>query len=272
MPELPEVETTRRGLLPHTQHRTIVDIVVRQPRLRWPVPANLAVLAGGQTLVGLERRGKYLLFRLTRGTIIIHLGMSGSLRILDRAAPAGIHDHVDIVLDSGQCIRLRDPRRFGAVLWAGPDEPDHPLLASLGIEPLTQEFDGDCMYRLSRERKNSIKAVLMDSHHIVGIGNIYANEALFHAGIHPALAAGKLSRPRCHRLALAIRDTLDKAIAAGGSSLRDFVGSDGMPGYFQQQYFVYARADLACRVCGQPIRLLRQNQRATFYCPQCQKK
>ncbi|MHB1678636.1 MAG: bifunctional DNA-formamidopyrimidine glycosylase/DNA-(apurinic or apyrimidinic site) lyase [Sulfuriferula sp.] len=272
MPELPEVEITRRGLLPHAQHRQIVDIVIRHPRLRWPIPENLAALTHNQRILTLERRGKYLLLRLEHGTIIIHLGMSGSLRILDSTTPAGIHDHIDIVLNDQQCIRLRDPRRFGAVLWAQPDELSHPLIVSLGIEPLSEDFNGDCLYKLSRKRKNSIKAFLMDSHHIVGIGNIYANEALFHAGIHPALAAGALSRLRCTNLAAAIRETLNKAISAGGSSLRDFVGSDGMPGYFQQQYFVYGRADQICRRCGNTIRLLRQNQRATFYCPQCQKK
>lgn len=271
MPELPEVEITRRGLLPHAQHRRIVDIVIRQPRLRWPIPDNLAELARNQRILELERRGKYLLLRLERGTVIIHLGMSGSLRIIESHTPAGIHDHVDIVLDNDSGIRLRDPRRFGAVLWSEPGAV-HSLLAGLGIEPLSDEFGGDYLHTLIRNRQNSIKAFLMDSHHIVGIGNIYANESLFHAGIHPELAAGKLSRPRCAVLAQSIRDTLCKSIAAGGSSLRDFTGSDGSPGYFQQQYFVYGRAEQACRRCGSPVRLLRQNQRATFYCPQCQKK
>lgn len=272
MPELPEVETTRRGLLPHTQQRKITDIIVRNPRLRWPVPANLAALTRLQTITELTRRGKYLLIHLGNGTIIIHLGMSGSLRILDSSTPAGVHDHVDIVLDNRQCIRLRDPRRFGAVLWAEHDPLTHPLLANLGMEPLSDDFNGDFLYQKSRGRSSSVKAFIMDSHIIVGVGNIYANEALFHAGIHPLLAAGKISRPRYVRLAQAIHDTLSKAIIAGGSSLRDFVGSDGAPGYFQQQYFVYGRSGQNCRICGQLIQQLRQNQRTTFYCPQCQKK
>ena len=265
MPELPEVETTRRGLLPHVQHHEIIDIVIRNPRLRWPIADNLTALASGQVISGLDRRGKYLLMHLDHGAIIIHLGMSGSLRILDSSTPAGIHDHVDIVLDHQQSVRLRDPRRFGAVLWAAHEVLQHPLLADLGIEPLSDDFDGDCLYQLSRRRSIAIKSFLMDSHHIVGIGNIYANEALFHAGIHPSLAAGKLNRPRCASLAQAIRETLNKAIIAGGSSLRDFVGSDGTPGYFQQQYFVYGRTDQPCHRCSHPVRQLRQSQRATFY-------
>ncbi|OIQ64503.1 formamidopyrimidine-DNA glycosylase [mine drainage metagenome] len=272
MPELPEVETTLRGLLPHTLRRTIMNVSIRNPKLRWPIPSNLAELTRHQVIHALSRRGKYLLMHLDNGTVIIHLGMSGSLRILDSETPAGVHDHVDIVLDNQQCIRLRDPRRFGAVLWAKHDALAHPLLASLGMEPLSDGFNGDLLYRKSRGRSSSVKAFIMDSHMVVGVGNIYANEALFHAGIHPAQAAGKISRPRYARLAQAIRDTLSKAIIAGGSSLRDFVGSDGAAGYFQQQYAVYGRTGLDCRICGQPIQQLRQNQRSTFYCPHCQKK
>ncbi len=271
MPELPEVEITRRGLLPHARHRRIIGIVIRQPRLRWPIPGNLATLAHNQRILQLDRRGKYLLLQLERGTIIIHLGMSGSLRILENSEPAGLHDHIDIVLDNGSCIRLRDPRRFGAVLWSEPNEI-HGLLANLGIEPLTDEFDGEYLFRATRTRRNSIKAFLMDSRHIVGIGNIYANESLFHAGIHPGLIADKLSLRRSAALAQAIRETLNRSIAAGGSSLRDFTGSDGNPGYFQQHYFVYGRATQPCLRCGNPVRLQRQNQRSTFYCPHCQKK
>ena len=272
MPELPEVETTRRGLLPHTQHRRIVAVIVRNPRLRWPIPDNLAAVTQQQTISELSRRGKYLLIHLGNGTIIIHLGMSGSLRILDSHTPAGVHDHVDIVLDTQQCIRLRDPRRFGAVLWTAQDPLTHPLLANLGVEPLSDAFTGDLLHQKSRGRSSAIKSFIMDSHNVVGVGNIYANEALFHAGIHPALAAGKVSRLRYARLVQSIRDTLSKAIIAGGSSLRDFVGSDGAAGYFQQQYFVYGRTEQACRICAQPIRQLRQNQRTTFYCQHCQKK
>ena len=271
MPELPEVEITRLGLTPHLRDRFIANIVIRQPRLRWPIPENLIALAGNQRIRELKRRGKYLLLYLEKGAIIIHLGMSGSLRITDCSVPAGVHDHIDIILDNNACIRLRDPRRFGAVLWIGADAT-HPLLSNLGVEPLSDEFDGEYLHSRTRNRKNSIKAFLMDSHHVVGIGNIYANEALHHAGIHPLLAAGQVSRLRCAELVQTVRVTLQKAIAAGGSSLRDFVGSDGQPGYFQQQYYVYGRDGQSCRRCGSPILLLRQHQRATFYCPQCQRK
>lgn len=271
MPELPEVETTRRGLLPHTQHRTIVDVIVRNPQLRWPIPADLADVTRHQTITGISRRGKYLLIHMN-GTIIIHLGMSGSLRILDSNTPGGVHDHVDIVLDNQQCIRLRDPRRFGAVLWTAQDPLTHRLLASLGIEPLSDQFNGEFLYQAARGRSCAIKSFIMDSHIVVGVGNIYANESLFHAGIHPALAAGSISRARYVRLAQAIVETLSKSIIAGGSTLRDFVGSDGAAGYFQQQYFVYGRTTQACRVCTQLIEQLRQNQRTTFFCSFCQKK
>ena len=272
MPELPEVETTRRGLLPHVLGVTIINVIVRNPKLRWPVPDDLACLVQQQTIQALSRRGKYLLMTLANGTILVHLGMSGSLRILDSTTPAGVHDHIDIVLQNGQCIRLRDPRRFGAVLWAEGDALRHTLLTNLGVEPLTDDFNGNYLYVKSRGRSSAIKSFIMDSHHVVGVGNIYANEALFHAGIHPELAAGKVSRARYMRLAQSIRDTLEKAIVAGGSTLRDFVGSDGAAGYFQQQYFVYGRTDLTCRGCGLLIRHLRQNQRSTFYCAHCQKK
>jgi formamidopyrimidine-DNA glycosylase len=272
MPELPEVETTRRGLMPHVTGYTIKQVIVRNAKLRWPIPTTLDMLAQQQTIQNLSRRGKYILVHLNAGTIIIHLGMSGSLRILDSNTPAGVHDHIDIVLQNNFCIRMRDPRRFGAVLWAEDDPFNHPLLVNLGVEPLTDDFSGDYLYALSRHRRSAIKSFIMDSHHVVGVGNIYANEALFHAGIHPELAAGKISRARYAKLALAIRTTLEKAIIAGGSSLRDFVGSDGAAGYFQQQYFVYGRTDLTCHTCGQLIRHLRQNQRSTFYCVSCQKK
>jgi formamidopyrimidine-DNA glycosylase len=272
MPELPEVETTRRGLLPHVVGHTIQQIIVRNPKLRWPVPENLPQLAQLQTIQALSRRGKYLLIQLDSGTILVHLGMSGSLRILDSTTPAGVHDHIDIVLQNQQCIRLRDPRRFGAVLWAENNPLNHALLVNLGVEPLTDDFNGDYLYTKSRGRSSSIKSFIMDSHHVVGVGNIYANESLFHAGIHPELAAGKISRPRYARLVESIKNTLEKAITAGGSTLRDFVGSDGASGYFQQQYFVYGRTDLTCHQCGQLIRHLRQNQRSTFYCAYCQKK
>lgn len=270
MPELPEVETTCRGLAPYCIGRRIVTAVVRNTQLRWPVPADLAQQISDQTILNLARRAKYLLVTLQRGTLILHLGMSGSLRIMDSDSPAGVHDHVDLVLDNGSCIRLRDPRRFGAVLWTQSDVLRHPLLQSLGPEPLSNAFDDSYLYTRSRGRNVPIKAFLMDSHVVVGVGNIYANEALFHAGIRPSTPAGRLSRMRYARLAAAIRATLARAIEAGGSTLRDFVNSAGEAGYFQQQYMVYGRSGESCRVCTASIKHLRQGQRSTFYCPRCQ--
>ena len=271
MPELPEVETVMRGLRPHLEGRRLAGAVVREHRLRWPVPADLDARLRGQRAHTLERRGKYLLLELDRGQLILHLGMSGSLRILTRPAPPGPHDHVDLLLEGGACLRLRDPRRFGAVLLS--DTPGrHPLLRHLGLEPLDPAFDGDRLHALTRGRHTAIKQLLMDARLIVGIGNIYANEALFHAGIDPRLSAGRLSRPRCARLVTAIRATLERAIAAGGSTLRDFVDSAGRPGYFQQDYAVYGRAGEPCRRCGQTILSFRQGGRSSFACPVCQKR
>ncbi len=271
MPELPEVETVRRGLSPHLEGRTLRGAEVRERRLRWPVPEHLDALVAGRRIRSLARRGKYLLIRLDAGGLVCHLGMSGSLRLVDAEVPPEKHDHLDLLLEDGRVLRFRDPRRFGALLWS--DDPDrHPLLAELGVEPLSGDFDGGRLHALARGRSTRIKALLMDAHLVVGVGNIYANEALFHAGIDPRLAAGRLSRPRCDRLAAAVKDTLARAIAAGGSTLRDFVDGQGNPGYFQQTYYVYGRAGEACRLCGHPIRVLRQNGRATYLCPLCQKR
>lgn len=270
MPELPEVETTLRGLQRPLQGRRVVRVVVRNPALRWPVPQDLDALLRGREVRGLSRRAKYLLVQFDHGTLILHLGMSGRLCHLPGDVPPEKHDHFDLVLDNGALVRLRDPRRFGAVLWTAADPATHPLLARLGPEPLQEGFDGDWLYRQTRSRQAAIKLVLMDSQVVVGVGNIYASEALFRARISPRLAARRLSRARCERLAQEVRATLQDAIAAGGSSLRDFFGADGNPGYFQQQYFVYGRTGQPCRVCGTPVRNLRQGQRATFYCPVCQ--
>jgi formamidopyrimidine-DNA glycosylase len=270
VPELPEVEITRRGLAPHLVGRRVETVVVRNRNLRWPIARNLGVRISGCTVRTVERRGKYLLIGCGSGWLILHLGMSGSLRVLPRATPAGKHDHFDLVLDSGLIVRLTDPRRFGAVLWEARDPNLHPLLAGLAPEPLGVAFDASWLHAHTRGRSAAIKTVLMDSHTVVGVGNIYASESLFRAGIHPKTAAGKVSRERCGRLVQAIRDTLNAAIDAGGSTLRDFVGSDGNPGYFQQNCYAYGRSGEPCRVCGQTIRLLRQAQRATFYCPRCQ--
>ncbi len=270
MPELPEVETTRRGLEPHLVGATVADVVIRHPQLRWPVPADLPRLLRGRSILALRRRAKYLLLEFEHGALILHLGMSGSLRILSAKTPAGKHDHFDLILANGTLMRLRDPRRFGAVLWHEGDVHNHPLLAFLGPEPLGCDFDASHLYRSTRNRSISIKQCIMDNHVVVGVGNIYANEALFRAGIKPGLAAGRLGRARCARLVDEIRATLEEAIAQGGSTLRDFVDASGQPGYFQQHYWVYGRAGEPCRRCGMPIRQIKQGQRSSFYCPHCQ--
>lgn len=269
MPELPEVETTRRGLLP-LLGQVVSSATVRNAALRWPVPENLSSLLAGHGVRDLQRRAKYILMRFEHGTLLLHLGMSGRLCLLERVEPEGKHDHVDIAFENGMVLRLRDPRRFGAVLWVAGDPLQHPLLIALGPEPLDAGFDGACLYRETRSRSAPIKTAIMDAHLVVGVGNIYAGESLFRARINPKTPAGKLSRPRCERLAEEIKATLQEALNAGGSSLRDFFGADGNPGYFQQQYFVYGRTGAPCRVCGSAIKTLRQGQRSTFYCPVCQ--
>ncbi|VVD82802.1 formamidopyrimidine-DNA glycosylase [Pandoraea eparura] len=276
MPELPEVEVTRRGIAPHVAGERVARVDVRNASLRWPVPDGLDTLLRGETLVGVTRRGKYLLLEYAPGWLLVHLGMTGTLRVLPepQALPsAGVHDHIDLVFE--RCaLRYRDPRRFGAVLFhprSAGDVLAHPLLASLGVEPLTDDFDGERLYAGTRGRTVAIKQALLAGSIVVGVGNIYASESLFRAGISPRLPAGKLSRPRAEKLAQAIKDVLAAAIEKGGSTLRDFVGSDGNRGYFQQEYFVYDRAGQPCRVCGTPIRQIVQGQRSTFFCPHCQK-
>src|SRR5487761_2624424 len=268
MPELPEVETTRRGLKTHLVGATIVDAVIRNRSLRWPIP-DLPIQ--GRTILSLTRRAKYLLADCGNGTLILHLGMSGSLRILPSDTPAALHDHFDLILNNGKLMRLRDPRRFGAVLWHTGDINTHPLLASLGPEPLEENFGARYLHQALRGRSIAIKQAIMDNHLVVGVGNIYANESLFRSSIKPQLAAGKLSRTRCEKLVIEIRATLTAAIAKGGSTLRDFVHSDGSSGYFQQEYFVYGRAGEPCRHCGAKILQIKQGQRSSFYCGVCQK-
>jgi formamidopyrimidine-DNA glycosylase len=269
MPELPEVEVTRRGLAPHLVGRTIATIAVREPRLRWPVPQAVRTLAG-RTVRAIRRRGKYLLIDCGDGHLIVHLGMSGSLRLVAPAAPPGTHDHVDFSVGE-RWLRLRDPRRFGALLWTERPPESHPLVRRLGIEPLSRALDARRLHALTRAHRTSIKQFLLDGRRIVGIGNIYASESLFLAAIRPQTSARRLSLARCARLVAAIKTTLRAAIRAGGASLRDFVGGDGAPGYFQLRARVYGREGERCRRCGARIRRIVQGQRATFYCPGCQK-
>ncbi len=271
MPELPEIETIRLGLEPHLQGQRIRTAIVRNRRLRWPVPRKLSELVAGRRIERLERRSKYLLVDCGGAWLIFHLGMSGSLRVVPADTPPGTHDHVDLVLESGNALRLHDPRRFGALLWE-PGEPSrHKLLRGLAPEPLGNAFNADWLFERTRGRKAPIKNLVMDSRLVCGVGNIYANESLFRAGIHPARAAGRISQPRYARLVDAIRTTLRAAIQAGGSSLRDFVHADGSPGSFQQQYLVYGRAGEGCARCGNTIRTVRIGQRSAFYCPSCQR-
>lgn len=275
MPELPEVEIVRRGLESRVRGLTVRAVRVREPRLRWPVPETLGRHLAGAALQGVHRRGKYLLLDFGHGTLLVHLGMSGNFRFLHEGAgeAPGRHDHVDLEFEHGT-LRYRDPRRFGAMLWhASAQGPvlAHPLLASLGAEPLSDAFDGALLHRATRSRSGAIKSVLLAGDVVVGVGNIYASESLFRAGIRPTTAAQRIALPRCERLAAAIRETLNEAIERGGSTLRDFVSSDGAAGCYQTASLVYGRAGEPCRVCGTPVRLMRQQQRSTFWCPRCQR-
>ncbi len=274
MPELPEVETTRRGIAPYITGHRIAGVVIRNPKLRWPIPAHICKTLPGLKVHHVTRRAKYLLINCGEGTLILHLGMSGSLRLITAKQPATQpekHDHFDLLLDDGAIMRLKDPRRFGAVLWQTGDVMRHPLLINLGLEPLTAEFNEKFLYDKTRGVRVSIKSLLMNSQVVVGVGNIYANEALFRAGINPKIAAGRIGMNRYKRLVLAVKEILMRAIEAGGSSLRDFVNSDGKPGYFQQQYWVYGRTGEPCRQCGGVIKQIKQAQRSSFYCPKCQR-
>jgi len=270
MPELPEVETTLRGIAPHMEGQVIAEVAVRNASLRWPVPAAVAH-AEGQKVVACRRRAKYLLVELERGGLLMHLGMSGSLRVCNADDTPRTHDHVDLVLDSGRCIRFNDPRRFGALLWWDRDPEAHALLRDLGPEPLSDAFSGEHLWRLSRGRRGAVKNFIMDGHVVVGVGNIYASEALFMSGIHPARAAGRVSRARYEALAAAIRDVLAHAIRRGGTTLRDFVDPDSNPGYFAQELLVYEREGNPCLQCGAAIRRRVIGQRSSYFCPKCQR-
>lgn len=271
MPELPEVETTRLGLLP-LLGQSVSNVVIRNPSLRWPIPSFLPALLSQQTLNTLSRRAKYILLHFDSGALLLHLGMSGRIRLLSQDEPPKKHDHFDISFTNGQVLRLHDPRRFGAVLWAGTEPESHMLLSKLGPEPLDDGFTGQYLYQHLRTRSIAIKSAIMDAHLVVGVGNIYASESLFRARIHPQISAKTLSLNDCNRLAAEIKATLQEALAAGGSSLRDFFGTDGKPGYFQQEYFVYGRTHQPCKVCKQPIQSVRLAQRSTFFCEYCQKR
>ncbi len=270
MPELPEVETTRRGIAPYLEGQRVSRVIVRDRRLRWPIPEDLDIRLSGQTILAVERRAKYLLIKAEVGTLISHLGMSGNLRLVEAGLPALKHEHVDIELESGLALRYTDPRRFGAMLWS-LDPHNHALLLNLGPEPLTELFDGDRLFQQSRGRSMAVKPFIMDNAVVVGVGNIYATEALFAAGIDPRRAAGTLSRARYLRLGVEIKRILAYAIERGGTTLRDFIGGDGQPGYFQQELFAYGRGGEPCKVCGSLLREIKLGQRASVYCPRCQK-
>jgi len=271
MPELPEVETTRRGIEPHLRARRIDKVIVRDRRLRWPVTAGLAGKLQDQTIGQVRRRGKYLLIDLERGTLIIHLGMSGHLAVVDSGHEPIKHDHLDILLDNGRVLRYHDPRRFGAVLWTTGDPLHHKLLAGIGPEPLGEDFSTNYLQARLRGRRRNIRDTLLDSRIVAGVGNIYANEALFLAGIDPRRAAGRIGRDRIEKLVGAIKQVLASAIEAGGTTLRDFRNSDGRPGYFKQELAVYGRAGEACQHCGGRIRQQVVGGRSLYFCTKCQR-
>ncbi|MEZ4600544.1 MAG: bifunctional DNA-formamidopyrimidine glycosylase/DNA-(apurinic or apyrimidinic site) lyase [Syntrophotaleaceae bacterium] len=271
MPELPEVETIRRGIAPFVVGHTVRKVILRTPMLRWPIPTDLPGKLEGETIEEVDRRGKYLLFRTAAGTLLIHLGMSGYLRVLESGRQPGKHDHADIEFFDGLCLRLNDTRRFGALLWIEGDPLQHPLLAGLGPEPLSDAFTGDYLHARSRYRITAVKALLMDSRIVVGVGNIYASESLYRARIDPRKAAGNISLARYRRLAESVRQVLQKAIAAGGTTLRDFSDQNGRPGYFALQLMVYGREGEPCPACGRAVQRITLGQRSTFFCPHCQK-
>ena len=270
MPELPEVETTRRGLEPLLRGRKVSAVIVHDARLRRPVDGNLARTLRGRALARISRRAKYLLFGFDSGSLIVHLGMSGSLRVVDAEVPRHPHDHVEIVFDGRRALRLRDPRRFGLMLWTHDDPMNHDLLNALGPEPSDPEFNAGYLYARAAGRRAAVKNFIMDAHVVVGVGNIYASESLFRAGIHPARAAGRISEDRYRRLVATICDVLEEAVAAGGTTLRDFAHNDGKPGYFGHNLKVYARTDAPCSVCRAPIKSRVIGQRSSFFCPRCQ--
>ncbi|MDP9011238.1 MAG: bifunctional DNA-formamidopyrimidine glycosylase/DNA-(apurinic or apyrimidinic site) lyase [Pseudomonadota bacterium] len=271
MPELPEVETTRRGIAPALIGRRVIDVIVRDRRLRWPIAPELEAAITHQTVRRVERRAKYILIGFDAGTLIVHLGMSGSLRVLDVRVPPRLHDHWDMVIDSGKVLRFHDPRRFGSAHWTVSNPLEHTLLSKLAPEPLSDGFDAQYLFRATRKRSVAVKQFIMNSRLVVGVGNIYASEALFRAGIAPRRPAGRVTRAQAAALARAIKDVLTEAIEIGGTTLRDYVNADGVPGYFRQKLFVYERGGQACRVCKTRIKQFAQGQRSTYWCSVCQR-
>lgn len=271
MPELPEVETTRRGVEPLVKNKQVSYVTIRNGSLRWPVPDFLPEVLPGQAVVGVSRRSKYLLFQFEKGTLIVHLGMTGHLRLVQAGAERRKHDHVELCFDDGSCLCYNDSRRFGAIFWTGEDPLQHERLRELGPEPLSDEFTSEYLFQKSCNRSVAIKAFLMNASVVVGVGNIYANEALFRAGISPRCEAGRVSRPRTQKLVAAVREILTEAIAAGGTTIRDFADTEGKPGYFKQELRVYGREGQPCVSCHEPIRQIRLGQRSTYFCPKCQK-
>lgn len=271
MPELPEVETTRRGIAPYIEKQIVDAIIIRQKQLRWPIPDEINPQLSGQSIDAIKRRGKYILLQTANGTAILHLGMSGSLRIVEPGLPPAKHDHVDICFSNNKVLRFTDPRRFGSLLWTQSDPYQHKLLSKLGPEPLTDDFTTNHLLLRSRGRSIAVKSFIMDSHIVVGVGNIYACESLFRAGIHPERAAGKISKARFDKLVVAIKAVLSEAIIQGGTTLKDFQQSDGKPGYFKQALAVYGRAEEPCLECGNAITVKTINGRSTFYCARCQR-
>ncbi len=270
MPELPEVETTKNGISPHIIGRTVTKVIVRQAQLRWQIPEAITQMQG-QQITQVQRRAKYLLLEATTGTCLIHLGMSGSLQVVDIDTPVGKHDHVDIVLQHGKVLRLHDPRRFGAVLWTQSPITEHKLIKHLGLEPLSDAFTAEYLYQKAKNRQVSIKVFIMNAQIVVGVGNIYASESLFMAGIHPKRAAGRISLMRFEKLVMSIKQVLQQAITEGGTTLKDFTNADGQSGYFQVKLQVYGKTSQPCPRCNTPIKQIRLNQRSTFYCPCCQR-
>ncbi|MDD2863587.1 MAG: bifunctional DNA-formamidopyrimidine glycosylase/DNA-(apurinic or apyrimidinic site) lyase [Methylococcales bacterium] len=270
MPELPEVETTKRGIAPHIVGKRIENIIVRQRQLRWLIADDFEQNLRDEIVESVERRAKYLLLKTQNGTLIVHLGMSGNLRIVTRETPANSHDHVDVLFEQNTVLRFNDQRRFGALVWAEGDVLKHPLLRELGVEPLTDDFTSALLFQLSRRKRVPIKTFLMNGKVVVGVGNIYANESLFLSGISPLRHAGDLSAKECENLVLQIREVLAKAIEQGGTTLRDFVNSEGKAGYFQQQLHVYGRGNQPCTKCSQPLTEIRLANRTTVFCPNCQ--